>query len=115
LIPTWPPKEEVSTWETGIFHGKKIIVLSTMTMTRKGPLDYLKGLGMISSGDGSAAYYVVTGIARGTENFGENVTGHIVYSKKCTGHLGPLSNLKATFQTIVDSKGFRTQVWKNPD
>ena len=23
----------------GIFHGKKIIVLSTMTMTRKGPLD----------------------------------------------------------------------------
>ena len=77
-----------------------------MTMTRKGPLDYLKGLGMISSGDGSAAYYVVTGIARGTENFGENVTGHIVYSKKCTGHLGPLSNLKATFQTIVDSKGF---------
>ena len=43
LIPTPPPKEEVSTWETGIFHGKKISVLSTMTMTRKRTLDYLNG------------------------------------------------------------------------
>ena len=115
LIPTRPPKEEVSTWERGIFHGKKIIVLSTMTMTRRGPLDYLRGLGMISSGDGSAAYFTVTGVARGTKNFGENVTGQILYSRKCTGHLGPLSNVKASFQTIVDSKGFRTQVWKKQD
>jgi hypothetical protein len=114
LIPTRPPKEEVSTWERGIFYGKRISVLSTMTMTRKGTLDYLNGRGMISSGDGSVAYYAVTGVARGTKNFGEDVTGHIVYSRKCTGHLSSLSNVKATFQTIVDSKGFRTQVWKNP-
>ena len=79
LVPGQPPKEEVSTWERGNFHGKKISVLSTMTMTRKGTLDYLKGRGMISSGDGSVAYYTVTGEARGTKNFGEKVTGHIVY------------------------------------
>jgi hypothetical protein len=112
LIPMRPPKEEVSTWERGIFHGKKISVLSTLTMTRRGSRDYLRGLGMISSGDGSAAYFTVTGVARGTKNFGEDITGQIVYSGKCTGHLGPLSNVKATFQTIVDSKGFRTKVWK---
>jgi hypothetical protein len=86
-----------------------------MTMTRRGTLDYLNGQGMISSGDGSVAYYTVKGVARGTKNFGENVTGHIIYSKNCTGHLRPLSNVKATFQTIVDSKGFHTQVRKNPD
>jgi len=85
-----------------------------MTMTRRGALDYLNGRGMISSGDGSVAYYAVTGVARGTKDFGEDVTGHIVYSRKCTGHLSSLSNVKATFKTIVDSKGFRTQVWKNP-
>ena len=115
LVAGQPPKEEVSTWEKGIFHGKKISVLNTMTMTRRGTLDYLKGRGMISSGDGSVAYYTVAGVARGTKNFGENVTGDIVYSRECTGHLSSLSNMKATFQTIVDSKGFRTQVWGNPD
>lgn len=115
LADTQPPKEEVSTWERGVFHGKKISVLSTMIMTRKGTLDYLKGRGMISSGDGSAAYYEVTGVARGMKNFGENVTGRIVYSRNCTGHLRPLSNVKATFLTVVDSKGFRTQVWKKTD
>lgn len=115
LVPGEPPKEEVSTWETGIFHGKKIIVLSTLIMTRKGALDYLKGQGMISSGDGSAAYYTVTGVARGTKNFGENVTGRIAYSRKCYGHFSPLASVKATFQTIVDPKGFRTQVWMSPD
>ncbi len=113
LIPTQPPKEEVSTWETGIFDGKKIIVLSTMIMTRKGKVDYLKGVGMISAGDGSTAYYNVKGVARGTKNFGENVTGEILYSRKCTGRLQMLNKVRATFQTIVDARGFRTKVWKN--
>lgn len=112
MAPTQPPREEVSTWERGVFHRKKISVLSTMIMTRKGKMDYLKGRGMISSGDGSVAYYKATGTARGTKNFGENVTGQIVYSRKCTGHLRQLSNVKATFLTIVDSKGFRTKIWK---
>jgi hypothetical protein len=112
LIPTQPPKEEVSTWETGVFDGKKIMVLSTMIMTRKGKVDFLKGAGMISGGDGSTAYYAVKGVARGTKNFGENVTGEILYSRKCTGRLQILIRVKATFQTTVDSKGFRTRVWK---
>lgn len=107
------PKEEVSTWERGEFAGVKISVLSTMIMTRKGSVDCLRGIGMISGGDGITAFYRIEGVARGTEGFGEDVTGTMVFARRCIGRLKSLRSVRASFRTIVDSKGFRTTVWKD--
>jgi hypothetical protein len=55
----------------------------------------------------------MTGTAGGGPNLSEVVRGTIVFGPRCSGHLEELKNVKAPFETTVDSKGeSRTRVWK---
>ena len=113
LVGTTHPKEEVSSWGAGVFKGKEIRVLETIVLTRKGSVDVFKGRGAISGLGGGYAQYHIEGTAGGTGDFGENITGRMLFDTSCTGEFKVLRNTKASFVTTVNSKGgFQTKVWK---
>jgi hypothetical protein len=113
LVGSKQPKEEVSSWGAGVFRGKEIRVLETIVLTRKGPVDLFKGHGALSGTGGSYAPYRIEGVAGGTGDFGENITGKMIFDNKCTGTFKVFKNTNALFDTMVTSKGgFETRVWK---
>jgi hypothetical protein len=115
LVGSKHPKEEVSSWGAGVFRGREIRVLETIVLTRKGSVDLFKGRGAISGLGGSYALYRIEGVAGGTGDFGEKITGKMTFDSKCTGAFKDFKNANALFDSVVTSKGgFETRVWKEP-
>lgn len=75
LVGAKYPKEEVSSWGSGLFEGKEIRVLETILLTKKGHVDVFKGRGAVSGLAGGHATYRIEGVAGGTGDFGEKVNG----------------------------------------
>jgi len=97
-----------------VFRGKEIRVLETIVLTRKGSVDLFNGRGAVSGLGGSYAQYHIEGVAGGTGDFGEKITGKMIFDNKCTGAFKTFKNTKALFDTAVTPKGgFETRVWKS--
>ena len=114
IADTKPPMEEVSETGEGKFNGLKLRTLYTVRVRPGRRVDRVDGHGIVYAHGGGRAPYKISGLAGGGPDFSEKVRGAWVFRPNCTGNLRELRNARASFQTIVDSKGkSKTKVWRD--
>lgn len=113
IADTKPPMEEVSETGEGTFNGVKLRTLYTVRVRPGRRVDRIDGHGIVYSQGSGRAPFKISGLAGGGPDFSEKVRGAWVFGPNCTGNLRELRNARASFQTIVDSKGkSKTKVWR---
>jgi hypothetical protein len=111
---TDPPLEEVSVVGKGRLKGKALTILYTTRIRPTGKTrDTEEGVGILYlEGNGRAAYKISGNIGR-TQKWRELAKGTIAFGEYCSGSLQELRNLRASYLTLVNSKGeSHTKVWK---
>ena len=114
IADTKPPVEEVSETGEGTFNGMKVRTLYTVKVRPGRLVDRIDGHGILYAQGGGRAPYKISGLAGGGPDFSEKVRGAWVFGPSCTGNLRELRNARASFRTLVDSKGkSKTKVWRD--
>jgi hypothetical protein len=115
VTDTDPPLEEVSVVGKGRFKGKKHTSLYTTRITPTGrSRDRESGAGILYLEGGGRAVYKIAGSIGSTDRWREMAEGTITFGEQCSGSLIELKNSRASYVTLVNSKGeSKTRVWKN--
>ena len=100
------PLEEVTVVSKGRFKGRELTSLQTVRIYPTGKAsDIEEGSGILYlKGSGRATYRVLAEL-RTTTKWRERVKGGMSFGKDCTGGLKNLARAKASFVTLVNSKG----------
>jgi hypothetical protein len=114
IADTKPPMEEVSETGEGKFNGLKLRTLYTVKVKPGRRVDRIDGHGIVYAQGGGRAPYKISGLEGAGPDFSEKIRGTWVFGPNCMGNRRELRNAKASFQTLVDSKGkSKTKVWRD--
>ena len=114
IADTKPPVVEVSETGEGTFNGMKLRTLYTVKVRPGKRVDRIDGHGIVYAQGGGRAPYKISGLEGAGPDFSEKIRGMWVFGPNCMGNLRELRNAKASFQTLVDSKGkSKTKVWRD--
>jgi len=114
IADTKPPVVEVSETGEGTFNGMKLRTLYTVKVRPGKRVDRIDGHGIVYAQGGGRAPYKISGLEGAGPDFSEKIMGMWVFGPNCMGNLRELRNAKASFQTLVDSKGkSKTKVWRD--
>ena len=114
VADTDPPLEEVSVVGKGRFKGKTLTSLYTTKITPTGrSRDAESGAGILYLEGGGRAVYKIRGTIGSTNKWREKSVGTMTFGEYCSGSLRKLRNVRATYDTLVNSKGkSHTKIWK---
>jgi hypothetical protein len=115
VADTDPPLEEVTVVGKGRFRGKPLTSLYTTRITPTGKSrDREDGAGILYLEGGGRAAYRISGSVGSTDRWREMAEGTVTFGNHCSGSLSWLKNSRASYETLVNSKGeSKTRVWKN--
>jgi hypothetical protein len=113
VADTNPPLEEISVVGKGRFKGKVLTSLCTTRVTPTGRArDKEQGMGILWLEGKGRASYRLDGTIGHTHRWREMAKGTITFGERCVGSLEELRNVRAVYETVVNSKGeSETKVW----